>query len=185
MRPHLAARTIIHALFPAVLCLTLPACGDSGGDGNAPTGSSESGTCSIRADVAGGTSLRFTGKDDAACATLHSVDVELDAVFIGENGKGSLAVRISTVTEGETGTDFPTRVIVTSSGKEQWQNNGCLTSISEHRAVKVENSEVGELRHYQVSGEGTCTEPFGTGSEGSDPVTLGPFGFRAPFTWRD
>jgi len=135
--------------------------------------------------VAGGTAIQFTGKNDAACATQHSFDTGLDGVFVGTNAKGTLELVVDDVTEGETGSDYPTRITVTSPAKERWQGTGCLASITEHRLVKTEASEIGELRHYQVGGEGSCSKPLESVPAGSDAVTLGPFAFRAEFTWRD
>ena len=51
--------------------------------------------------------------------------------------------------------------------------------------MEVEASEIGELRHYQVSGEGTCSEPLEPVAAAGDAATLGAFAFRAAFTWRD
>jgi hypothetical protein len=182
--------TTLRALLPTVLCLTVSACGNSGDSGGGAggggsTSSSSLGTCGIRADVAGGTAIQFTGKDDAACATEHSFDTGLDGSFIGTDAKGTLELIVDDVAEGKTGSDFPTRIVVTSPAKERWQGTGCLTSISEHHLVKTEASEIGELRHYQVSGEGTCAKPLDSVPTGGDAVTLGPFTFRAQFTWRD
>lgn len=143
------------------------------------------GTCGIRAEVAGGTSLRFTGKNDAACATQHSFDTGLDVVFIGTDDKGTLDLAIADIAEGETGSDYPTRLTVTNAAEERWQGSGCLTSVSEHHLANIEDSEIGELRQYQVSGEGTCTEPLESVSADAAPVTLTSFAFRAGFTWRD
>lgn len=188
MRLQVASMTA-RALLLTVLCLTVSACGNSGtggdGSGGGGNGSTTLGTCGIRADVTGGTAIQFTGKDDAACATQHSFDAGLDGLFIGTNAKGTLELIVDDVAEGQTGSDYPTRVVVTSPTKEHWQGTDCLTSISEHRLVNTEASEIGELRHYQVSGEGTCTKPLDPVPTGGDAVTIGPFAFRAEFTWRD
>ena len=176
----------IRAFVSALLGLSVAACaGGDDDDGVGPTDSSSLGTCAIRADVTGGTTIHFAGKDDAACATLHSFDSGLDALFIGTNAKGTLELIVDDVLEGETGSDFPTRVVVTSTEKAHWQSAGCLTSISEHELLEIEASEIGELRHHQVSGEGSCPEPLVPESAGDDGVMLGPFTFRAQFTWRD
>jgi hypothetical protein len=178
MRLQVAA-PIARALFPTLLCLT-PACGNSGDEGSGSLGE-----CAIRAHVTGGIDLRFTGKDDAACATQHSFDADLQALFIGTNAKGTLDLVVHDVAEGQTGSDYPARIIVTAQTQARWQGNGCLASISEHRLLEVEASEIGELRHYQVSGEGSCSEPLEAVSAGADTATLGAFAFRAEFTWRD
>lgn len=172
----------IRALFPTLCWLTLAGCGDGSGEGN---DSPSQGTCSLRADVAGGTAIQFTGKDDAACATQHSFDTGLDAAFIGTNAKGTLELVIDDVAEGEVGNDYPTRIVVTSPDGVRWQGGDCLASISEHRLLEVVNSEIGELRQYLVSGDGSCTTPLESELTHADAVTLGPFAFRAGFTWRD
>jgi hypothetical protein len=128
--------------------------------------------------------MHFTGKNDAACVTQHSFDAGLDVWFIGTNSKGSLELSIDGVAEGETGDDYPTRVIVTSPADESWQGTACLASISEHRLREVEVSAIGELRHYLVGGESTCADPLASVAGGA-PATLGPVTFRAQFTWRD
>lgn len=135
--------------------------------------------------MAGGTVIQFTGKNDAACLTQHSFDTGLDGSFIGTNGQGTLELVIDHVTEGETGSDYPTRVVATNPTGDQWQSSGCLVSVSEHRLLKVADSELGELRQYQVSGEGGCATPLEALLAHTDAVTLGSFEFRAEFTWRD
>jgi hypothetical protein len=158
-------------------------------DSNAPgTGDPDTGalgTCGLRSQVTGGTTIQFTGRDDAACATLHSSGTGLDAVFIGTDAKGTLELVVDQVTEGATGVDYPTRALVTSTAKEHWQGSDCLTSITEHRFLRTEASAIGELRHYQVSGEGNCTAPLEAMPAGPAAVTVGDFAFRAEFTWRD
>ncbi len=150
-------------------------------DGSNATGL---GTCGLRTKVSGGTDIDFTGKDDAACATQHSFDTGLDGIFIGTETKGTLELLVDDVTEGEVG-EFPARVVVTSTARENWQGAGCTATLSEHRLLRTEASTIGELRHYQVSGEGTCADPLESVPAGGAPVTVGPFAFRAEFTWRD
>jgi hypothetical protein len=162
------------AVFVSTLsCFALTACG-------APLG-----TCGLRTDVGGASTLRFTGEDDAACATQHSFDTGLEVLFIGTNAQGSLELVVDDVTEGEVGSDYPTHVVVTNPASERWQSSRCRASISEHRLVETELSEIGELRHHRVSGDGSCAEPLERTPAGGDSVTLGPFAFRAAFTWRD
>jgi hypothetical protein len=143
------------------------------------------GTCGLRAEVAGGASIRFTGNDDAACAAQHSFDTGLDLMFLGTNAKGSVEVMVDDVTEGVTGSDFPTRLLVTSAAREHWQGGGCLVTIGEHRLVRTEASALGELRHYQVSGHGTCSDSIASMPAGAPAVTVGEFNFRSGVTWRD
>ena len=171
----------IRAFLLTGLCLTVPACGQ----GNDSANSASGGTCSLRADVAGGTAMQFTGQNDVACATQHSFDTGLDASFIGTDGKGTLELSIDYVTEGETGSDYPTRIVVTNMAGHRWQSSGCVASVSEHRLVQVSDSEIGELRQYQTGGEGSCTTPLESVLGDADAVTLDPFAFRAQFTWRD
>lgn len=134
--------------------------------------------------MSGGTTIHFTGQADAACLTVQSIDSGLDGIFTGTNAKGSVEVIVEEVTEGETG-DFATRVVVTSTAREKWQSDGCSTNLSEHHLLRTEMSSLGEVRHYQVSGNGSCSAPLASVPAGKDAVTLGPLAFRAEFTWRD
>lgn len=161
------------------------AAGGSGGESNGSTSPPALGACAVQAEVTGGTTITFTGKNDAACATLTSSERGLDMIFIGENAKGTLEVIVDDVAEGETLADYPAKVVVTSTAKEHWQGAGCVASLSEHRLVKTDASELGELRHYQVSGAGTCREPLDSVPTGNAAVTLDAFAFRAEVTWRD
>jgi len=158
------------------------AAGESGVGGNAS--STGLGTCGLRTNVSGGTDIGFTGRDDAACTTLHSFDAGLDVIFSGTDAKGSLELIVDDVLEGETG-DYPARIVVTSTARENWQGEGCTATLSEHRLLRTEASTLGELRHYQVSGEGSCTAALESVPAGSPSVTVGPFAFRAELTWRD
>jgi hypothetical protein len=176
-----AAVAPMAAGFLALLGLGSSACG-SGGDG---ASSSALGTCGLRADVSGGAVIRFAGKDDAACVTQHSSGSGLDLMFIGAGAKGTLELSIDDVTEGETGRDFPARVVVTSQSKQHWQGSACLAAVSEHDLFSTEVSELGELRHYRVSGEGDCSDTLDSVPAGAEAATLGPFAFRAEVTWRD
>jgi hypothetical protein len=176
--------TAFRALLPVALCLGLSACDGSDEGGGSPE-SSALGTCGIRADATGGTTVHFTGRNDAACATQHSFDAGLDVLFVGTKDQGTFELAIDDVIEGETGSDFPTSVSVTNDEGERWQASGCLTSISEHRLLEVEASAIGELRHYQVSGEGSCSDTLTPSTTGLEPVTATAFTFRSQFTWRD
>jgi hypothetical protein len=177
------ARPLLHLLASALVGLVLSGCGNS--DGNDGANASSLGACGLHAQITGGTSIDFSGRDDAACATLHSFDAGLDAVFIGTDTKGTLELAVRAVTEGETGSDYATHVLVTSTAKEHWQSDGCLTSITEHRLLSKEQSSLGELRHYQVTGDGTCSAPLDSVPAGGEPASVGPYAFRAEFTWRD
>ena len=158
--------------------------GEEGEEGNDPSGSSLA-DCGLRSEISGGTTIRFTGQNDVSCTTLHSSGTGLDAVFTGIDAKGSLELVIDDVTEGQTGADFPTRITVTSTKRENWQGKACLSSISEHHLLSTEASAIGELRHYQVTGAGTCTTELDSFPAGGETTTVGPFAFRAKFTWRD
>jgi hypothetical protein len=169
-----------------LLTLSTAACSSNGGAGGDATGSL--GTCGARVEATGAANLKLTGQDDAACLTQHSFDSGLDVSFIHVDAqgtsKGSLELAIAEVTEGATGADFPTRVMVSSDALERWQSNACLTSITEHRLVRTEDSMIGELRHYQVGGEGACDAALEP-SSGGGSVTLGPYEFSAELVWRD
>lgn len=192
MRSHLAAyRSALAALLLPVVAVS---CGSSdqhrsaGVAGESGVGGSVSsaalGTCGLRSNVSGGTDIDFTGNDDATCTTLHSFDDGLDVIFTGIGAKGSLELLIDSVLEGETG-EYPARVVVTSTARENWQGEGCTATLSEHHLLRTEASTLGELRHYQVSAEGSCADPLESVPAGATPVTVGPFAFRAEFTWRD
>ena len=155
-----------------------------GGEGNEPSGSSL-GTCGLRSEVSGGTTIHFTGQDDVSCTTLHSSGTGLDAIFSGLDAKGSLELIVDDVTEGQTGSDFPTRVVVTSTARDKWQGTECSASLSEHHLLSTEASAIGELRHYQVTGVGTCSTDLDSFPAGGTATTVGAFAFRAQFTWRD
>ena len=182
MRLRVAA-LMVRALVAALLCSPIGACGN-GDDDTDDEGSGLSGGCAIRAHVSGGIDLRFTGKSDAACAAQHSFDTGLEVTFIDTSGKGTLELVIDDVAEGETGDAYPARVVVTGTAQTRWQSSGCVAAINEHRLERVEASAIGELRHYQVSGGGTCSEPL-EAAAGGNPSTLDVFTFRAGFTWRD
>jgi len=175
-----------------VLGLASSACGSSadkgrnggGGEGNEPSGSSL-GTCGLRSEVSGGATIHFTGQNDVSCTTLHSSSTGLDAIFSGLNAKGSLELIVDDVTEGQTGSDFPTRIVVTDTARANWQGSDCLTSISEHHLLSTEASAIGQLRHYQVTGVGTCNTDLDSLPAGDTAATVGPLAFRAEFTWRD
>lgn len=158
------------------------AAGENGVGGNVSLAAL--GTCGLRTSVSGGTDIDFSGKDDAACTTLHSFDDGLDMIFSGSGAKGSLELIVDGVLEGETG-EYPARVVVTSTARENWQGEGCTATLSEHRLLRTEAAALGELRHYQVSGEGSCTTPLESVPAGGTSVTVGPFAFRAELTWRD
>lgn len=158
------------------------ACGSSadGGQGGSTAGL---GTCGLRASVSGALAATFTGQDDAACLTQHSFDESLDVDFIHTSADVSLGLSVAAVLEGETG-EYQTQVSVTSEDGGRFASLDCTTSITEHRLVETEASVLGELRHYQVSGEGACASALESASDESE-VTLADFGFRAQFTWRD
>jgi hypothetical protein len=166
-----------------VSCCSLAACGSD--DDHKAAGSDALGSCGVAARLTGGSSLHFTGDDDAACATQHSFDSGLEVTFVGLSGEGSLELQIADVTEGETGADFKTRVIVVDAANERFQGNDCLTSVSEHHLLETEASTIGELRHHQVSGQGTCPRPLTPLNAEVGEAALGSFAFRAQFTWRD
>ena len=166
-------------LCAVLVCFALVACG-----GNDDVNDSE-GSCLLRAEVSGAVSIRFTGKDDAACLTQHSFDTGLDATFSGLGGKGMLELSIAEVAEAEIGDDYMAEVGVMSADKERWRGTGCLASLTAHDLVEAEASELGELRHYQVAGSGRCVGPLESVPAGAEPVTVEAFDFRAQFTWRD
>lgn len=174
-----------HVAVAALLGITPMACGD-GADGEPGAHSSSLGSCGLRAELRGGKILNFTGNDDAACVTQHSFDTGLDATFVALDGAGRLELGVDGIAEGETGEGYATRVAVAAgTSGERWAGSGCVTSVVEHRLVTSEASSIGELRHYQVGGEGVCAAALAPVTDGVEPVSVGPFTFRAQITWRD
>jgi len=173
------------------LPLALAGCGSddehrSAGEANGDpaTSSTLTGSCNLRAQVSGGTDIAFTGTDDAACLTVMGSESGLDVIFSGAGAKGSLELIVDFVLEGELG-EFPARVVVTSTARENWQGKACTATLSEHRLLSTEASTLGELRHYQVAGSGSCSEALESVPTGGASVTVGDFAFRAQFSWRD
>jgi hypothetical protein len=158
--------------------------GKGGDEAGEPSGSTL-GTCGLRSEVSGGATIHFTGRDDVSCATLHSSGNGLDAVFSGLDAKGSMELIVDEVTEGQTGSDFPTRIVITNTARDKWQGNACLASVSEHRLLNTEASAIGELRHYQVTGVVSCNAALDSLPAGGAATTVGDLAFRAQFTWRD
>jgi len=174
----------VRAVGCLVFALTLSGCSDSS-DGDGDGGDPDAGTCSLRADLSGGLSFRFTGKSDAGCATQHSFDTGLDVAFIAVEGQHRLDLWVNDVVEGGTGEGFPAVVTVLGPASQRWRSSTCVASVTEHDLVGVEASELGELRRYQVAGEGSCAEALERVSGDGEPLTLGALRFRARFTWRD
>jgi hypothetical protein len=154
-------------------------CSDSSKSGAAALSS-----CGVAAQLSGGIVATFSGKDDAACVTSHSFDQGVNAGFLQIESKYTLQLDVPEVAEGEVG-DFAASVRVANQTNQAWGSDDCRVDLSEHALVKTEASELGELRHYQLSGHGWCDsalEPLGTDVGGS--VEIGEFDFRVQITWR-
>jgi hypothetical protein len=112
----------------------------------------------------------------------------------GDGGTGSSTAGLDTcglrtrvtgaVSASFTGEDYEAEVSVTDDDAGRFQSGDCAVAITEHQLVETEDSVLGELRHYQVSGEGACTSALVSAS-GDSEATLADFAFRARFTWRD
>lgn len=171
---------MLRSLLVAIVSCHLLACGSSGDS----TGSAaELSTCGLRTSFGGGVSASFTGHDDVACLTQHGFDAGLDADFVHPSSKVTVSLAIDDVVEGETGEHFPTHLRVMSDAGA-WQSDACAMSLSEHHLLQTEASTIGELRHYQVSGHGSCSEPL-HGAGGLADTSVAELEFRAQFTWRD
>jgi hypothetical protein len=171
---------MLRSMLVAIASCNLLACSSSG-DG---TGSAaELSSCGLRTSLGGAVSASFTGHDDVACLTQHSFDSGLDVDFVQPSSKITVTVTLEDVVEGETGEQYPAQVRVTSDAGT-WQTDACAMSLSEHRLLRTEASMIGELRHYQVSGRGSCSEPLHATSGLAD-TSVAELEFRAQFTWRD
>lgn len=163
------------------LLLGLIGCGGDGdGDGSM---NSISGTCGVRAEVSGAATFNYSGGDEAACLTQHSSGAGIELNFVSTAPKGSLEIWIDELLEGQTGSGFQARVAVTAA--KVWQSTTCVASVSEHRLLSTEASSLGELRHYQVSGDGSCPEALAPVRDPGEAITIQPFAFRAQVVWRD
>jgi hypothetical protein len=149
------------------------------------SGAAALGTCGVAAQLSGAANASFSGNDDAACVTAHSFDTGVNAGFLHVDSKYTLQLDLPEVGEGEVGA-FMAAVRFSNQSNQAWNSDDCQVDLSEHALVKTEASELGELRHYQLSGHGWCDsalEPVGTDSAGS--VEIGEFDFRVSITWRD
>jgi hypothetical protein len=174
---------MLEVLLAALCALALLGCAGSDG-GNGAAGSSSLGTCGVRADVSGAVTAKFDGNDDSACLTSHSFDSGLNGSFLQLETQYALQLDIADVAEGQTG-DFPSTLGVADESNARWRSSACTTTLSEHELLEKEASTLGELRHYQVTGAGACDAPLEPVADATGTVELGPFEFRARFTWRD
>lgn len=162
----------------AALALLFSACG--GGEAP-PSGNS----CSLSTAVFGGTTIQIDASEPTTCATLNSTGAGVWGSFTGPNNKGKIELDIDNVTEGQTGKAYPSTVIVEDAAANRWRGN-CLAEVTEHKALEVQQSTVGELRHYQLAGTVACSNPLTPLSAGSsETVFVDRLEFRTQVSWRN
>lgn len=143
------------------------------------------GDCGLAAQLSGSVMASFSGNDDAACVTSHSFDQGVNAGFLHVDSKYTLQLDIPEVEEGQAGS-FAASVRFANQTNQAFSSDDCRVDLSEHTLVNSEASELGELRHYQLTGHAWCDsalEPVSTDTSGS--VEIGEFDFRVQITWRD
>jgi len=169
-----------------ILSLSLLGCGD---DDPAPEPKPN---CSIGVTLSGDVQGTLSVLDEVACGINVSLDSGIDVVFIPLRAITGIELRIGEVTEGETGGPFPTRVGVTTEEDPTTQqvrryatsSVGCNVEISEHRLEGTQMSVLGEERHYQVVGTGSCGESA-VPADMMGEIVLSDFVFRATAIWTD
>jgi hypothetical protein len=163
-----------------LLVLASSGCSDSN-----DSSASALGSCGAAAQLSGAVMASFLGNDDAACVTSHSFDKGVNAGFLHIDSKVTLQLDIPEVEEGKTGT-YAASVRFSNQANQAFSSDDCQVDLSEHALLSTEASELGELRHYQLTGHGWCDsalEPVGTGASGN--VEISEFDFRVQLTWRD
>ena len=162
----------------------LSACG---GDGDGDGGESEA-SCAIGARLTGDVEESFSADDDsAACLVSHSFDSGLFASFAPDFSGFSMSLDIANVTEGQTGSGFPTQVGVIREDGRQYSTSasGCSATISEHELESTVMSEIGEERLYHLVGTATCAEPALPGDGGSGQITIADVAYVFTAIWGD
>lgn len=167
-------------LLTSVLAVLLPACGgDDDGDG----GESEA-SCAVGATLTGDVNKSFTADDDsAACLVSHSFDSGLFASFAPDFSGLSMSLDIANVTEGQTGSGFPTEIGVVREDERRYATSpsGCSATITAHELV----ADSGEERDYHLVGTATCTEPALPEDGGSGQITIADVAYVFTAVWSD
>jgi hypothetical protein len=125
--------------------------------------------------------------DSAACLVSHSFDSGLFASFAPDFSGLSLSLDIANVTEGQTGSGFPTEIGVTREDERRYSTSpaGCSATLTEHELEGTETTEIGEERLYHVVGTAACTEPALPEDGGSGQVSIADVAFVFTAVWRD
>ena len=162
----------------------LSACGgDDDGDG----GESEA-SCAMGATLTGDVEKSFSADDDsAACLVSHSFDSGLFASFAPDFSGLSMSVDIANVTEGQTGSGFPTEIGVVREDERRYATSasGCSATITEHELEGTEMTEIGEERLYHLVGTASCSEPALPEDGGSGQITIADVAFVFTAVWGD
>jgi hypothetical protein len=142
-------------------------------------------TCSLQTELAGGLQASRDDFDGVACGTQHSFDSGIDNVFISVDPTYTFDLGIEDVREAELGS-YAAHVAVGFEGR-RWSTlpRACSVTIDRHLLESREASNIGEQRHYRVSGSGTCSVPAKSADTTLADVTIRPFFFHIPVTWRD
>ena len=170
----------------AILSLSLLGCGDD------DPAAEPKPNCSIGVTLTGDVQATFSARDETACGINVSLDSGIDVAFIPLRAISGIELRIGDVTEGETGGPFPTGVGVTTEEDPTTQqvrrygtsSVGCNVEIGEHRFEETQMSVLGEERHYQVVGTGSCSESA-VPADMMGEIAVSNFVFRATAIWTD
>lgn len=171
-------------LVVSALGFAFAACGgDDDGDG----GTSEA-TCGMGATLTGDVNESFSADEDsAACLVSHSFDSGLFASFAPDFSGLSMSLDIANVTEGQTGSGFPTEIGVVREDERRYATSasGCSATITEHELESTEMSSIGEERLYHLVGTATCTEPALPEDGMSGQITIADVAFVFTASWGD
>lgn len=164
-------------------CVLFACGGDDDGDGGEPEP-----TCAIGATLTGDVERRISvDEESTACLVSQSFDSGIFASFAPDLSGLSLAIDIANVTEGQTGSGFPTEIEVTSEDDRRYSTSpsGCTSTITEHSLQDSQMSELGEERNYRLVGTATCTEPALPDDGGSGQVSITDVAFVFTAFWGD
>jgi hypothetical protein len=166
-----------------VLAFALFGCGDDDGDGG--DGASDE-SCAIGVTLSGDVNQTLSANDDAACIVSFSYDSGIDAGLTTLSADLSIQVGIDAVTEGQTGSGFPTEMGVTLDNGPSYSTSptGCSATITEHEREGTGTGELGE-RDYRVVGTATCTEPALREDGTAGQILLSNISYVIPAVWSD
>src|SRR5262245_24882645 len=167
-----------------LLALFLVACSDDDDEGGGD-GSSDS-SCGIGVTLSGDEEDTYGVNDSAGCAAPFSFESGIDAGIAPIGAGLSFQIAIAVVTEGQTGSGFPTEMGVTIDGGPSYSTSqtGCSATITEHALENTEVSTLGE-RDYRVVGSATCTEPALREDGMTGQILFSNITFHIPVVWSD